>query len=353
MRLGQFMTKLRTKTTVVCVALAAALFFTAVVAWAFFISVEVVGKVALGQNPKLVLTGLVPAQATTVKLKREDGQSFTFSLGSVRTDEIREVMLDGRLGHHHYQGAVTAQVDAEQVSTALDFETVVAAPIELTVDRKKLDLAARTLVFSANVALAHAQLVVVDVYDNRFFDQQFDVSDVAARKPITLRWKGGHADDVMRLELRGEDANGFFKSIALTPWSVSIPHEEVLFATNSADIAAQEESKLQASLEAITATLERFAQIKGVQLFIAGHSDTVGKPAHNAHLSRLRAQAIGNWFVAHDVPTSVYFEGFGESSPKVKTGDEVAEPQNRRVDYILAVDLPTLHSQAHGWKRLK
>lgn len=347
------MIKTRTKTILACVALVTALLLNVAVAWAFFVSVEVVGKVAQGQNPKLVVSGLVPADVTTVKIKREDGKSFTFPLGRVGTDETREIVLDGRLGRHRYAGAVTAQVNGEPVSLALDFETVVAAPIEVQVARQHLDLATRTLVFSANVALERAQLVVVDVDDHRFFEQEFDVSGTAARQPITLHWKGGQPDAVMRLELRVEDKDGFFKAMALTPWSVSIPHEEVLFATNSANIGPDEEGKLQASLEDITATLERFQQVKGVQLFIAGHTDTVGKPAHNAHLSRLRAQAIANWFVNHNVPTPVYFEGFGEASLKVKTGDEVAEPQNRRVDYILAVDLPSLRSQAHGWKRLK
>jgi len=353
MSLEPLMTKVRTKIILSCMGLTVACLLHTAVAWAFFVAVEVVGKVAQGQSPKLVLSGLVPAEATMVKLKREDGKSFSFPLGQIQTDETREIVLDGKLGRHRYEGSVTAQVNGEQVSSALAFETVVAAPIVLQVDRQQLDLAAHTLVFSSNVALKQAQLVVVDVDDHRFFEEQFDVSSVAPNRPITLRWQGGKTDDVMRLELRVEDADGFFKAIALTPWSVSVPHEEVLFSSNSASIGPQEEGKLQASLEAITAILERFQQIQGVQLFIAGHTDTVGKPAHNAQLSRLRAQAIANWFVAHNVPTPVYFEGFGESSLRVKTGDDVPEAKNRRGDYILAVDLPTLRSQAHGWKRLK
>ena len=45
----------------------------------------------------------------------------------------------------------------------------------------------------------------------------------------------------------------------------------------------------------------------------------------------------------------IAYEGMGESSPIVKTGDEVDEPRNRRVDYILALEPPPLPS-ALSWK---
>jgi hypothetical protein len=43
-----------------------------------------------------------------------------------------------------------------------------------------------------------------------------------------------------------------------------------------------------------------------------------------------------------DVP--IAFEGFGETSLLVPTKDEEDEPRNRRVDYILAIDPPSLKS---------
>jgi len=322
-------------------------------ALAFPVAVEVVGKVQLGTQPKLIFQALEAAQNATVKLKREDGRSFTFPLGNLSQNQTKEVELDGTLGRHSYEGAMTALVGGEQLSSDLSFQTVVAAPIVLTVAREQLNLDAKTLVFSASVQLARAQLSIFGVDGHTIFDEEFALPDAPAGKAFTLRWKGGTATEVARIELRVTDSDGFFKGVALTPWSVTIPHEEVLFASNSADIELTEEGKLRASLDELRSTLERFEQIKGVQLFIAGHTDTVGKPAHNANLSRRRAQAIGQWFVQQGVPIPVYFEGFGESSPKVKTGDEVDEPKNRRVDYILSVEAPLFKSSAHSWKRLK
>ncbi len=320
--------------------------------WAFPATIEVVSKVPVGQQPKLVVSVNDRAEKAVIQLTREDGRSFTFTLGTLAIGQTKELSLDGRVGRHEYRGEMSAEVDGERVSSPLEFETVVKSPLELRIDRDQLDLEGRQLVFSASAKVAQAQLTFFDPAGNAIKTEDYALSS-AANQPVTLRWSGTSPEDIVRIELRVTDEDGFFKGVALTPWSVSIPHEEVLFDTNSAAIDVAEEGKLEASLEEVEKTLQRFEQVRGVQLFIAGHTDTVGKPAHNLNLSRRRAQAIGKWFVSRGIPIPVYFEGFGEASPKIKTGDEVDEPQNRRVDYILSVEPPTLESRAHGWKRLK
>jgi outer membrane protein OmpA-like peptidoglycan-associated protein len=124
----------------------------------------------------------------------------------------------------------------------------------------------------------------------------------------------------------------------------------VLFRTGSAEIDASQEPKLDESLKQIGDALKKYAQIQGVQLFIAGHTDTQGGPAYNRNLSRSRARAIAAWFLERGLPLKVSYEGFGESLQKVKTKDEVDEPRNRRVDYILGVEAPPLRGGT--WKRL-
>jgi outer membrane protein OmpA-like peptidoglycan-associated protein len=91
-----------------------------------------------------------------------------------------------------------------------------------------------------------------------------------------------------------------------------------------------------------------------VALFIKGHTDTMGPPEHNLELSRRRARSIGVWFRGHGLKISVSYEGFGEFTPLVKTGDEVSEPKNRRIDYILQFDPPPLPtgSVSFSWKPL-
>ena len=70
-----------------------------------------------------------------------------------------------------------------------------------------------------------------------------------------------------------------------------------------------------------------------VRVTVMGHTDTVGSDAANLALSTARARAIANRLMAMGVPASIIeVVGLGESRPAVATGDDVAEPRNRRVD---------------------
>jgi len=90
-----------------------------------------------------------------------------------------------------------------------------------------------------------------------------------------------------------------------------------------------------------------------VTLYILAHTDTVGTAEYNLRLSTRRAQAIARWFRQNGLRIPMAYDGVGESMPKVKTADEVDEPRNRRVDYMLGVEPPRFkHSGATpSWKR--
>jgi outer membrane protein OmpA-like peptidoglycan-associated protein len=132
-----------------------------------------------------------------------------------------------------------------------------------------------------------------------------------------------------------------------------IPHEEVNFRFDSAQIDDPEKPKLEASFGRITEALAKHAEIH-VTLFIAGHTDTVGDAGYNLRLSRLRAQSISKWFRQRGLRIPIAFEGFGEYALLVKTADEVDEPRNRRVDYILSVDEPAFKTTGvrPAWHRV-
>ncbi len=324
-------------------------FWTAV-SFAFPANVEVFGKVPLGEQPKIVVTVTESAQSATFTLKREDGREYSYTWGNVTAGQVKEVMLDGRAGKHEYKGSLKALVEGEPVESPVHFATVVAPPLMIKIDRKQLDLEQRRLSLTTSRAVRALSLKVIAVDESVLASEEILIKDWRRDGPIVVSWPPIDTSRLLRLELRVEDDDGFFNAVALTPWSVEIPHEEVLFASGSSDISDSEFPKLEASLEEITSAIERFSQIKGVQLFIAGHTDTVGGAAFNQNLSRKRAQAIAAWFVTKQLPVRVSFEGFGEATPKVKTNDEVDEPRNRRVDYILSVEAPQLKG-AHRWTR--
>lgn len=319
-------------------------------AQAFPAELEVIAKVSIGKHPRIIVRAFQPALEAVVKLKREDGQIFNFSLGNIDAGTVRELRLDGRGGRHSYEGVMSALVDEERMESPLSFETVVAEPISIQVSRRDLDLEKKKLQIFTNRKVSTAELTVIGLSGHPIEQATKQVENWASGVPILLEWKHASREDLMRLEVRVEDADGFYNAIQLTPWQVEIPHEEVLFATASAKIAEEEVPKLEESLKRVKDALLRYTEIKGVQLFIAGHTDTRGSAAHNLDLSRRRAQAIAAWFVQSDVKIPVHFEGFGEAALKVKTEDEVDEAQNRRVDYILSVEAPEL--ARGGWKRL-
>jgi outer membrane protein OmpA-like peptidoglycan-associated protein len=317
---------------------------------AFPAELEVIAKVSIGKHPKIIVRASQPALQAVIKLKREDGQVFNFSLGNIDAGMVRELRLDGRGGRHSYEGVMSALVDEERMESPLSFETVVAEPISIQVSRRDLDLEKRRLQIFTNRKVATAELTIIGLNGHPIEQATKQVENWASGVPILLEWKHATREDLMRLEVRVEDADGFFNAISLTPWQVEIPHEEVLFATASAEIAQAEIPKLEESLTRVRDALGRYAEIKGVQLFIAGHTDTRGSSAHNLNLSRRRAHAIAAWFVQSGVTIPVHFAGFGESAPKVKTADEVDEAKNRRVDYLLSVEAPELGRG--GWSRL-
>lgn len=79
-----------------------------------------------------------------------------------------------------------------------------------------------------------------------------------------------------------------------------------------------------------------FAELKRRPLpdiLVIGHTDTVGNEAYNDQLSRARAERLREMLVALGLPPArIQVSGRGERELVVPTGDNVAEPRNRRVE---------------------
>ena len=79
-----------------------------------------------------------------------------------------------------------------------------------------------------------------------------------------------------------------------------------------------------------------FADIKRRSVYeveVIGHTDTLGTVPHNQQLSMSRAEMIRDRLVRDGLsPKSISVAGRGQLDPAVRTGDQVAEPRNRRVE---------------------
>jgi outer membrane protein OmpA-like peptidoglycan-associated protein len=71
-------------------------------------------------------------------------------------------------------------------------------------------------------------------------------------------------------------------------------------------------------------------------IVISGHTDTVGEKDYNYKLALERAQTASQILVAQGAnPATITVTSHGEGNPLIKTADEVAEPQNRRVEVTI------------------
>jgi len=68
-------------------------------------------------------------------------------------------------------------------------------------------------------------------------------------------------------------------------------------------------------------------------IHVVGHTDTSGTSDFNQGLSERRAAAVGSFLASQGVPGArLRQEGRGEREPVVRTGDNVKEARNRRVE---------------------
>jgi len=106
---------------------------------------------------------------------------------------------------------------------------------------------------------------------------------------------------------------------------VNLPNG-VTFATGSYAISPS----FQATLDQIAQSLRDYPNSL---IDVYGHTDTVGSTASNQTLSEERARAVANYLINRGVASNrIRWQGFGETQPKIATGDNVNEPANRRVE---------------------
>ncbi len=226
--------------------------------------------------------------------------------------------------------------------------------LEIQIDKAKVDLKEHRLEVRMNHVAAKVTIKVYDESGAVLADQEQEFTGRAPGSTLVVTWTPSSDATVARIEVFAYDEDGAYKGIAIVPWAVSIPHEEVNFRRDSSDIDDAERPKLEASFVKVTEAVASHKDLGRITLFIAGHTDTVGTSTYNLQLSRARAQSIATWFRRRGLKVGIAFEGFGESALLVKTADEVDEPRNRRVDYILSVDEPVMKTTGFRpwWRRV-
>jgi outer membrane protein OmpA-like peptidoglycan-associated protein len=100
-----------------------------------------------------------------------------------------------------------------------------------------------------------------------------------------------------------------------------------LFFTSGSDNLTSE------SADTITSIKSEITNYPATEINVIGHTDSVGKAEDNDALSVKRAMAARAILIESGInPEIIEAQGRGERELLIKTGDEVAEPKNRRVE---------------------
>lgn len=230
-----------------------------------------------------------------------------------------------------------------------------SAVLHMSVDRSRVDLRAHRLEVVLSRDADNVSIKVTGESGAALAEHDTDVSDATPGTPVEITWSPSSDEPVTKIALRATDADEHWAEVELLPWSVSIPHQDVLFKTGSSRIEDSEKRKLEESYSKIAELAAHQAELGTVILWVAGHTDTVGTAADNLRLSRARAQAIAEWLRQRGLHIPIAYEGFGKSALLVATADNVDEPRNRRADYILAFDEPRIATAGYhaAWQRMK
>jgi len=317
------------------------------------VSIEYLTRVSAGQKPRLRIRTTESVGKVRIEMVRDDGKLVQTGFGPVGPGATQEVLLPSDVGVHRYTGTVRVEQGGVGHDESIAFEAVVADALRLQIDRASVDVTARHFSMTVSRDPRVVEIVVRGLDGSTLAENSHDLQGHKAGVPIVLSWPAV-TGAVARIDLKVTDVYGYFAGMSMFPW-VAIPHEEVNFETGSDAVRDSERSKLEASLKEIVAMVNHYKDVGPANLFIAGHTDTRGDPIYNRDLSMRRARAIAGYFRKRGLRFPILFEGFGDTSLRVATPDETDEIRNRRVDYILSREAPSLRSTgfAVAWKRLK
>jgi outer membrane protein OmpA-like peptidoglycan-associated protein len=301
------------------------------------ISFGIQPDVPIGKKPMLRITAAEPVSDVRCELDRDDGKHF--AMRHPRLGKGQSVTLpvgDGSAGRASYKGTLSAQLASGQRYTEeVTFDTRVRAPLDVGYDMEHLDLDKHVLGFKPSRGVVKATLVVLGDDGTQLGTGEAGFDGKAGGTWLQVAWTQPAGSRVLKLQLHVEASDGVVTDVELIPWSIAIEHEDVNFRTDSAVIDPDERGKLDASYAKIADIVAKNSKFVKLQLYVAGHTDTVGPAAKNRTLSLARATAIGRYFRDKGITIPIAVAGYGEDVLKVQTPDNTDERRNRRADYVI------------------
>jgi outer membrane protein OmpA-like peptidoglycan-associated protein len=157
-------------------------------------------------------------------------------------------------------------------------------------------------------------------------NQEGSIDLASANQSTTV--KGPHAAPTEARVLPENEVNKLFSDVLAVGTSPPV-HFLLYFEGGSTALRPE-------SLEMLPVIMDAIKSRNSVDISIVGHTDTAGNKAYNLLLSNNRAQAVSKLLVEKGVQYGhIKTTSHGEENPLIKTGDNVIEPRNRRVEVIV------------------
>lgn len=305
-------------------------------------------------HPALIVTPDEAVKSVTVQLTDSAERKQSLKAGAIKAGKSQRIQFKHGDGTAHYSAHVEVKWAAGGVGYyEVDFDTTRVGELKLDIKAEDVDLDERRLKCRATNPVVEARLTILGE-GGKVLDEIVSPFDppIPAGEDVPLEWTEPDGQ-IVRMDLRVTDVAGFYTGVRISPFSIEIPHEEVVFEFGKADVRASEEPKLAFTLGEIKKALETHGTLLTLKLFVAGYTDSVGSKSSNIELSNRRARAIAAWFRGKGLKIPIYYQGFGEEAQAVPTPDETEEPRNRRALYILSSQVPTGESvPSKSWKPL-
>ncbi|MED5373425.1 MAG: OmpA family protein [Myxococcota bacterium] len=299
-----------------------------------------------GEKPALFVTPARPVKELYVSCT-VGGQDHEWTRTGVAAGKQQNFAWPRDTRHTHADCFVRATFADGYVSEQqLPIDYSFGGALSVDLSRAEADLKEHTLTVAVSEHVDTAEIVAYGAHKTLLDKRVIQVD--SGPGDITLPWVGDPGEVVL-LEVKVENSNAW-AGFEFSPWFLDIPHDDVLFESNSDVIDPDQEHKLERTLKDLNEVIDKYGEIVPVKLYIAGCTDTVGDAGGNRELSRRRAKAIAKWLRAHGYSHPIYYHGFGESLLAVPTGDNVDEVRNRRALYMVGASAPGKGSGIPGVK---
>jgi len=309
-----------------------------------------------GEKPTLIVSFDEKLYRAAVKVTAEGGFKKEWAIPSVSPGkDLRYSWTPPKGGEVMYTVWVEmVRTDGSTEELEDIFFCSSASPITASIPPTSVDLDSRSFDLVTNHKPSYVEMKVLSDTMEVLGEASVDTADAKDGKATRVTWPQDKNGNVLRVSVVAHDEFGYYSEVEIIPWSLTIPHEDVIFESGKHDILPEEAPKADVAWSRIEDAVKKFGELVTVTLYVGGYTDTVGDAGSNQALSERRARALAEYFKAKGGGITIHYQGFGESVLAKSTGDNVDEAANRRAVYVLTAG-PAPRSKETpraNWKKL-